>query len=192
MQPQGGRKRRTGVIIGVVVVVVLLLVGGVAAFVLLGKKNSGGTNPAGAATTTASATTGKTTSSKDDAKKAADGYATVTTKVGRSSGYDGTPDDFAPYTCNAQMTTFRADYKKFQETAASKPRPSVKDFTITVQDVSVTGSRGKASYTVTNGGGSAGVWPLLLENGKWTVCNTPEERGRLTTSSSGPTPSPSR
>jgi hypothetical protein len=192
MQPQGGRKNNTGLIIGVVVVVVLLLGGGVAALVLLGKKNSGDTNSAGNPTTTASATTGTTTSSKDDAKKAADGYATVSTKVRRSNGYDGTPDDFAPYTCNAEMTTLRADYKKFQETAASKPRPSVKDFTVIVQDVSVTGSRGKASFTVTNGGGSAGAWPLLLENGKWTVCNTPEERGRLTTSPSGPTPSASR
>jgi hypothetical protein len=189
MQPPAGRKSSTGLIIGVVVVVVLLL-GGVTTYLLLGKKGGGG--PAGAATTTASDTAGKTSSSKDDAKKAADGYAAAATKVRRSNGYDGTPDDFAPYTCNAEMTTLRADYKRFQETSANKPRPSVKDFTIIVENVSVTGNRGKASYTVTNGGGSPGVWPLLLENGKWTVCYTPEERSRLTTLPSGPTPSASR
>jgi hypothetical protein len=191
MQPPAGRKNNIGLIIGVVVVVVLLLGGGAAAFVLMGKKDSGVSNPAGAATTTASGTAGKTTSSKDDAKKAADGYAAATTKVRTSHGYDGTPDDSAPYTCDAEMTTIRANFKKFQETSANKPRPAVNDFTVIVQSVSVTGNRGKASFSVTNGARSAGVWPLILENGKWTVCNTPEERGRLTTSPSGPTPSAS-
>jgi hypothetical protein len=191
IQPPGGRKSNTGLTIGLVVVVVLLLTGGVAAFVFLGKKDSGGTNSAGGATT-ANDTAGRTISSKDAAKKAAEGYAAAVTKVRSSYGYDGTPDDFAPYTCDAEMTAFRADFKKFQETSANKPRPSVKDTTVIVQNVSVSGNRGKASFTATNANRSAGTWPLLLENGKWTVCNTPEERGRLTISPSGQTPSASR